>query len=137
MRNIFFLTIVLISVCFAFIHMCKNGVIELPDTHVELWKCDSIIDMGKLNRSDYTSNTVEWRIRNNTLIPLRIESVNPSCECMEVTLAREFAFRGECTVIHVRLNMEDMAKGVFYREVEVYGNFDSPIYLGIKGEVVL
>ena len=115
-------------------YYCK--MIELPSITLEVEEGDSILDLGIIKSNDkHSTYSVEWHLRSKSGLPIQINDIVPSCEC--ITIEYEYnSFLFNEVIIHAIYNHDKSISGEFYRELEVSGNFASPIYLELQGKVV-
>lgn len=94
--------------------------------------------VGEIDKNSPVVHGTEWLLRNAGNARLRIDSIKPSCDCLELHFDSSMtAGTGDYFPIRGLLHPEEGDTGVIYREVEVYGNFpSSPLVLSLKGEVV-
>lgn len=94
--------------------------------------------VGEIDKNSPRMRGTEWLLRNVGNVRLHIDSIKPSCDCLELHFDSSMtAGTGEYFPIRGFLHPEEGDTGVVYREVEVYGNFpSSPLVLSLRGEVV-
>ena len=104
------------------------GLLLKNNTNVEIIENDGI-DLDALASSRYS---VCFHVVNKTIIPMKVRNCIPSCECMHVQYDSRYIWYNDTLSINVSLEPEQGVKGKLYREIEMYGNFDSPIYLCLE-----
>ncbi len=117
---------------FFFVFSQKNII---PQTSVDVLEKDSILNFGMIDITQNKEYEVSFHVKNRTWAPLIIEKIIPSCECIKVKCNSKYALKNDMVEISVIYKPEKIKSGEFYREVEVYGNFASPIYLSVRGEI--
>ena len=106
-------------------------------TEVEVVSDDTEKYVGEVDKASTVLTGTEWLLMNTGNATLRVDSIKPSCDCLEVTNKEMTAKSGEYFPVQVFIHPEEMDTGTFVREVEVYGNFQSsPLVLTIKGKIV-
>ena len=106
-------------------------------TEVEVVSDDTEKYVGEVDKASTVLTGTEWLLMNTGNATLHVDSIKPSCECLEVTSKEMTARSGEYFPVQVFIHPEEMDTGTFVREVEVYGNFQSsPLVLTIKGKIV-
>ena len=106
-------------------------------TEVEVVSDDTEKYVGEVDKASTVLTGTEWLLMNTGNATLHVDSIKPSCECLEVTSKEMTASCGEYFPVQVFIHPGEMDTGIFVREVEVYGNFQSsPLVLTIKGKIV-
>lgn len=131
-KIIFFFIIASIILSFS----CYNEIISIPNVTIEVNERDSILNMGIITEeSMHKTKFVEWHIKSTSGLPIKIERIESSCEC----IITEFEYEGllkNKAIIRAYYDYDRNISGVFFREIEVYGNFASPLYLDLQGEFI-
>lgn len=91
--------------------------------------CDSF-DVGCMSVGDTIQ--VSFVLKNTGGIPLYIEDVVPSCDCITAGFSREKVAIGDSTEIKLKYKAEG-SSGYLFRTADVVCNSDSPIELIITG----
>lgn len=113
---------------------CISPSRPLPLTEMEVRQTTRFI--GAVSSQADSVTRLTWWLCNVGEKTMRIDSVLPSCECLDVQFdAERRVMPGDSLCLWLELHSEG-AKGSFFRELDVYGNFPSPVTLTIEGEWV-
>lgn len=124
-------TIWLLALFVCALYSCES------QTEVEVVGDDTERYVGEVDKASTVLTGTEWLLMNTGNATLRVDSIKPSCECLEVMNKEMTARSGKYFPVQVFIHPEEMDTGTFVREVEVYGNFQSsPMVLTIKGRIV-
>jgi hypothetical protein len=113
--------------------MANTGPGEEKDAKASIeWEKTSY-DFGKIAKN--TPVTVEFEFKNNSIVPLVINSVKPSCGCTVADYPREPVQPGKSAKITVNYNAGNI--GHFTKSITVSSNAsEGETKLIIKGEVI-
>lgn len=113
---------------------CISPSRPLPLTEMEVRQTTRFI--GAVSSQADSVTRLTWWLCNAGHSPMRIDSVLPSCDCLSVTYdATQLVMPKDSIALQLVLRPEG-ATGPFFREIDVYGNFPSPMTLTIEGEWV-
>ena len=107
----------------------------VPQTQITLIGDDAEFNIGQVVNDPNNLNGKEWLILNAGQVALKVDSVVPSCDCVEVKY-KESMTAAPHNYFPIRVILHPNGEtGPFFREIKVYGNFpDSPLLLTIEGE---
>ena len=91
------------------------------------------LDLGIVKASDKFAY-VEFTVSNIGVEDLNISKVSLSCGCMTSEIPKSLK-PNESGVIKIKMNLENKS-GVVNKSASVYGNFEHPLYLSFKMEIV-
>ena len=124
----------------AFLLCAMSGCNRKTDsqTNVEIIGGVAETNVGTVDKNSNMLSATEWLLQNTGNAELRIDSIKPSCDCMEMKYDKSMTAKsGKYFPVRAILHPEEVDTGAFIREVEVYGNFpSSPLVLTMRGRIV-
>ncbi len=128
-------TIAMLVSCMQHSESQSVQISERPITSISLMGSDTIWNAGVQPNTPGQICAKEWLIQNTGADTLVIDSVIPSCECVELIYDESRQAVPKAYFPVRALLQAEGAVGNFFREIKLYGNFEgSPLTLGIEGE---